>query len=88
MQFDRQFKKALVGMPPVGNDLLHQPGQPKLMRNLSRMRLDSEQRLKIASFQFKGVFRIQFPLPTKPFHHTNGKQNGKNPPSDLPCGFQ
>ena len=35
------------------------------MRNVNRMRLDPEQRLKIASFQFKGVFRLQFPLPTK-----------------------
>ena len=69
----------MLGMPSVGNDSLLQPGQPKLMRNLSRMRLDSEQRFKIASFQFKGVFRLQFPLPTKSIHHANGTQNGKKP---------
>ena len=73
----QQFEKTLLGMPPVGNDSLLQPSQSKLMRNVSRMRLDSEQRLKIASFQFKGVFRLQFSLPTRPFHHANGTQNEK-----------
>ena len=51
-------------MPPVGNNSLLQPSQPKLICNVNRMRLNSEQSLKIASFQFKGVFRLQLPLPT------------------------
>ena len=73
----RHFQKLPLGAPPIGNDALLQPSQPKLMRNVSRMRLDSEQRLKIASFQLKGIFRLQFSLPTRPFHHANGTQNEK-----------